>query len=192
MKVSIGVSNHHVHLKQSDVEILFGTNYVLEKIKDLNQPGEYVSSATVIVQTNKGILENVRVLGPVRSYTQVEVSKTDAYKLGIDPPIRNSGDIRDSASVTLIGPNGSIDLDEGCIIATRHIHLTHEHVKLYGLDGLKYVSVYISGDRGGILHNVALKVSDKAYFELHLDLDDANAHLLKNGDVVDIIEVPHA
>lgn len=192
MKVSVGVSNRHVHLKQSDLETLFGKDYVLEKVRDLNQPGEYVSSATVTIQTDQGILENVKVLGPVRPYTQVEVSKTDAYKLGITPPVRNSGDMSDSSAVTLIGPNGRIDLVEGCIIATRHIHLTPEHIKLYGLAGLQYVSVYVAGEKGGILHNVILKISDKAYFELHLDTDDANAHLLKSGDIVDIIEVPHA
>lgn len=193
MKVSVGISNHHVHLKQHDLEILFGKDYVLEKIKDLNQPGEYASSATVTIKTNKGLIENVRVLGPTRAYTQVEISKTDAYKLGIEPPVRSSGDIGNSASVMLIGPNGSIDLNEGCIIASRHIHLTEEHMDLYGLTGKKKVSVYVDGVKGGVLHNVELKVSDKAYFELHIDMDDANAHLLKNGDIVDIIEeVPYA
>ena len=117
---------------------------------------------------------------------------TDAYKLGINPPVRTSGDIIDSESVTLIGPNGSVDLKEGCIIATRHIHLTREHMHLYGLDGKNKVNVSISGIKGGILHNVYLKVSDKAYFELHLDTDDANANLLKNGDIVEIMEVPYA
>lgn len=192
MRVSVGVSNRHVHLNSHDFEILFGKDYILEKVKDLNQPEEYVSSSTVIIKTDKGSFENVRVIGPLRSYTQVEISMTDAYKLGINPPVRTSGDIIDSESVTLIGPNGSVDLKEGCIIATRHIHLTREHMRLYGLDGKNKVNVSISGIKGGILYNVDLIVSDKAYFELHLDTDDANAHLLKNGDIVEIMEVPYA
>lgn len=188
MKVSVGISNHHVHLKRDDLAILFGNDYILENIKDLNQPGEFSSGATVMLQTEKGIIENVRVLGPCREYTQVEISMTDAYYLGIHPPVRTSGDIKDSSAITIIGPEGRIDLDEGCIIANRHIHLTKEHMNLYHLDGKRTVDVFVPGIKGGILHNVELKISSSAYFELHLDIDDANAHLLKNGDIVEIIE----
>ncbi len=184
--VKVGVSNRHVHLKESDFKVLFGDT-TLEKSKDLTQPGEFASTSKVTIKTQKGIIENVRVLGPLRSYTQVEVSKTDAFKLGINPPVRESGDIIGSESVTLVGPNGSIDLNEGCIIATRHIHLTNEDVKKYGLENRKYVDVLLNGEKGGILKNVSLKISDNYSFEMHLDTDDANGHLVSQGDIANIL-----
>lgn len=187
MKVTIGVSNRHVHLKQEHIDILFGDNYVLNKKKELTQPGQFASIEVVTLKTGKGIIDNVRVLGPIRDYTQVEISKTDAYKLGLNPPVRNSGDLDLSESVTLIGPNGEVTLKEGCIIATRHIHLSQKHIKQYKLEGKEKVSVRIKGEKGGILENVYLKVADNSFFELHLDTDDANAHLVKNGDIAEII-----
>lgn len=188
MEVKVGVSNRHVHLCERDLKILFGDNYELEVKKMLVQPGEFASNSLVTIKTEKSEINNVRVLGPIRSYTQVEVSKTDAFKLGINPPVRDSGDLDGSAAVTLIGPNGSIDLSEGCIIATRHIHITPREVHEFGFDGLKTVSVKLPGEKGGILYNVALKVGDNYAFEMHIDTDDANAHLISSGDVVEVID----
>ena len=131
ININIGVSNRHVHLKEEDFKILFGEQISLEKGKDLTQPGEFSSTCKLTIKTEKDSIEDVRVLGPLRDYTQVEISKTDAYKLGINPPVRESGDILNSEKVTLVGPVGSIDLNEGCIIATRHIHLTNNDVKKY-------------------------------------------------------------
>ena len=187
MRVTVGVSNRHVHLKREHLDILYGKDYELEIKKELTQPGQFASTAVVTLKTGKGILENVRILGPLRDYTQVEISKTDAYKLGLNPPIRNSGDLGLSESVTLIGPNGEVTIKEGCIIATRHIHLSLEHVKKYKLQGRETVSVRIKGEKGGIIDNVYLKVLPDSFFELHLDTDDANSHLIKNGDIVEII-----
>lgn len=187
MKVSIGVSNRHVHLKEEDLYILFGHGKVLENYRDLKQPGQFACKEVVTIKTEKGSIENVRVLGPVRSYTQVEISKTDAYKLGLNPPVRESGDIIGSAPISIIGPCGRIDLNEGCIIATRHIHITPKQVELYGLEGFDTVDVLLSGNKGGILHNVSLKVSEQSYFELHLDTDDANAHMVGASDFAEII-----
>lgn len=187
MKVSIGVSNRHVHLSEEDLFILFGEGYQLEKHRDINQPGQFASKEVVTILTEKGIIENVRVLGPIRPYTQVEISKTDAYKLGINPPVRDSGDIAGSASISIVGPSGRIDLKEGCILATRHIHITPKQMELYGLEGKKTVDVLLSGEKGGILHNVSLKVSENSYFELHIDTDDANAHLVSSSDFAEII-----
>lgn len=187
MKVSIGVSNRHVHLKEEHLKLLFGNNYELENIKDLNQPGQFASSALVTLKTDKGMIERVRVLGPLRDYTQVEISKTDAYKLGLKPPVRDSGDLKDSEDITIIGPEGEVLAKESCIIATRHIHLTKEHRKEYGLEGKEVVSVLLKGEKGGIISNVHLKVADNSYFEMHLDTDDANAHLIKNGDIGEIL-----
>lgn len=189
MKISVGVSNRHVHLKQEDFDILFGSDKNLEKFKDLSQPGEYASTLKLTIKTEKDIIDNVRVIGPIRYYTQIEISKTDAFKLGVNPPIRNSGDVAGSVGVTLIGPNGTLELTEGCIIANRHIHINKEEIERYGLVGKTKVKVKISGPRGGILDNVMLKSKDNYVFELHIDTDDANAHLIKQGDIVEIIEV---
>ena len=185
--VKIGVSNRHVHLKESDLKILFGSTFSLEKSKDLTQPGEFASTSKVTIKTPKSVIENVRVLGPLRNYTQVEISKTDAFKLGINPPVRESGDIIDSEVVTLIGPNGEITLEYGCIIASRHIHLTNDDVKKYNLEGIKSVDVLVDGLKGGILKNVSLKVNDNYSFEMHIDTDDANAHLISGENIGTIL-----
>ena len=186
MKVQVGVSSRHIHLTQEHLNILFGENYELNNIKNLNQPGQFSSSSQVTLKTDKDILENVRVLGPVRDYTQVEISKTDAFKLGINPPVRQSGDVEGSSPITIIGPNGTLNLEEGCIIADRHIHITPKQKEIYGLPDK--VNVLLNGEKGGILFGVNLKVSEQSYFELHLDLDDANAHLVKQGDIVEILD----
>lgn len=187
MKVSIGVSNRHVHLTKEHLEILFGSGYELEKRNDLTQPGQYAATALVTIKTDKSEIDKVRVLGPIRNYTQVEISKTDAYKLGLNPPVRNSGDLEGSSPITIVGPNGEVNLNEGCIIAARHIHILPEQMKMYELEGKETVSVKIDGEKGGIISNVYLKVSDESFFELHLDTDDANAHLIKNGDIGEIL-----
>ena len=185
MKVVLGVSNRHIHLKKEHLEILFGKNYELKKVRALNQPNQFVSNAKVTIKTDKGLLENVVIVGGLRDYTQIEVSKTDAIKLGINPPVRTSGDIKNSEIVTLIGPEGRIQT-EGCIIADRHIHITPKQKELYELNDT--VDILINSEKGGIISDVHLKVSDNAYYELHLDTDDANAFLLKNGDILEIIQ----
>lgn len=188
MKVNIGVSNRHVHLSKEVLEILFGDNFDLSVKNNLTQPGEFASNSVVAIKTDKDIINNVRVLGPVRDYTQVEISKTDAYKLGINPPVRESGDLDGSEAVTLIGSCGSVNLDKGCIIATRHIHISESKIQELGLQGISKVDVKIFGIKGGIISNVSLKVSDNYCFEMHIDTDDANAHLIKSGDFGEIIK----
>ena len=187
MKVSIGVSNRHVHLCEKDLKKLFGDDYKLEIGKEINQPGQYASTAKVSIKTNKAIIENVRILGPTRKYSQVEISMTDAYKLGLNPPVRESGDLAHSAPITIVGPLAEINLENGCIIADRHIHITKEEAIEKGLEKVKTVSVKVEGEKGGILENVKIKISEEAYFELHIDTDDANAHLIKSGDFGTII-----
>ena len=183
MKVKVGISNRHVHLKEEHINILFGESLI--KIKDLSQPNNFISNNFLTIKTEKSSIDNVRVVGPSRDYTQVEISKTDAYKLGINPPVRTSGDILNSETVTLIGPKGSITTD-GCIIADRHIHITNEDKLKYKLKDKVYVK--IDGVKKGIIE-VNLKVSDDAFFELHLDTDDANAFLLNNDDELDIVNI---
>jgi putative phosphotransacetylase len=186
MKVTVGVSNHHVHLTEKDFKLLFG-NSSLEVLKKINQPNQFASKSLVTLKGEKGEINDVRVLGPFRNYTQVEISKTDARKLGLTPPVRESGDLKDSSPITLIGPNGTLTLKEGCIIADRHIHMLPKQAELYGLDKQDEVSVITPGEKGGILFHVKLRISENSYFEMHIDTDDANAHLLKNGDIVSII-----
>lgn len=185
MKVNVGISNRHIHLTKEDLYILFGNNYELNMKASLKQPNQYACIEMVTICTNKDKIENVRILGPVRGYTQVELSKTDAYKLGINPPVRDSGDIENSEIVTIIGPCGRIT-KPCCIIARRHIHITKEEKEKYNLPDI--VSVKVDGIRGGIMDEVYIKVSDEAFFEMHIDTDEANAYFLKNNDEVEIIK----
>jgi len=185
MKVSVGISNHHVHLSEEDYKILFKSQE-MEIRNMLNQPGQFASNLVVDVVGPKGELKGLRVLGPCRSYTQVEVTKTDSYKLGINPPVRDSGDLEGASLLTIIGPSGTVERESG-IIATRHIHVNEEIRKEQGLEGVSEVKIKINGEKGGILENVRLKDSKESYFEMHLDTDDANAFLLKNNDEVEII-----
>jgi len=185
MKITVGVSNRHVHLNYEDYKALFG-DIPLTKRNDLTQPGMYACNETVTIKGEKRSIDNVRVLGPLRSYTQVEVSKTDSYTLGVNPPVKNSGDLKGAYPITIIGPNGEITR-KACIIATRHIHVDKKIRRDHNLEGIEKVSVKIGGEKGGIIDNVYLKDSDEAFFELHLDTDDANGFLLKQNDEVDII-----
>lgn len=187
MKVTVGISNHHVHLTKEHLEILFGKNYELHELRPLKQPDQFASQETVSIETPKSKIENVRILGPIRSYTQVEISKTDAVKLGLNPPVRNSGDLKGSETITIIGPNGKITIEDACILATRHIHITPLERKKLGLESVSKVSVKIEGEKAGILAQVHIKEAENSYFEMHLDTDDANAFLLKNNDNVEIL-----
>ena len=186
MEVKVGVSNRHVHLKKEHLDILFGEELTFDRA--LVQPGEFASKQYVTLKTDKDIIERVRVLGPIRSYTQVEIAKTDAYKLGINPPVRKSGDIKNSAPLTLVGPKGTVYLTEGCIIANRHIHLTEADVEELGLSGLSEVKILLKGEKQALLDHVFLKISNNYALELHIDTDDANANLAQTGDIAEIIK----
>ncbi len=185
MKIRIGVSNHHVHLTEDDYHILFGKE-PLEKLRDLSQEGQYACHQTVSVKTEKSELSKLRIIGPFRSYTQVEVSLTDAYQLGIHPPTRDSGDLRDASTVTIIGPQGSVT--RACaILATRHIHLSPWELATLGCDKEEEVSVKIPGPKGGTIDHVVFKVDPTYKMELHIDTDDGNAHQVKTGDEGEIL-----
>lgn len=185
MKVLLGVSNKHVHVSAEDYKVLFG-NVEMENVKDLVQPGQYASNLFVDVKTEAGELKHLRVLGPVRNYTQVELAKTDSFKLKINPPVRESGNLEGASLVTLVGPNGEVT-KECAIIANRHIHVNKEIREEYGLVGVDEVKVVIPGEKGAILEHVSLKDADEAAFEFHIDTDDANATLAKTGDMLEVI-----
>jgi propanediol utilization protein len=188
MRISVGISARHVHLTKENIDILFGKEYSLTKLRDLSQTGQYACEEKVTIKTAKGAIDNVRILGPIRGYTQVEISKTDSYLLGINPPVRNSGDLKGSESVTIIGPKAEIIAPESCIIATRHIHANEQDLMNYNLKDKEIVKIKVEGEKGGILDNVIVKTNPDFKFELHIDLDDANAHLIKQGDLLEILK----
>lgn len=183
--MKVGISNRHVHLTKEDLEKLF--NSELTKKNDLTQTGEFACNEIVTLKTEKREIPNVRIIGPIRKYTQVEISKTDAYFLGLNPPVRNSGDLDGSDVITIIGPKGQIT-KQCCIIANRHIHITKALRKELNLENKETVSIKINGIKSGIINNVYIKEKEDYILELHLDTDDANAFLLKNGDEVEIYD----
>ena len=187
MKVNIGVSARHVHLCERDFKLLFGNDKSLTKYKDLTQPGQYACNEKVNLITEKGKIENVRILGPLRKYTQVEISKTDSYILGLNPPVRESGNLKGSENIRIEYCSNTIGVKECCIIANRHIHISNKELEKYNLKDGQIVKLKIFGEKGAVLENVCVKASEEAKFEVHLDLDDANANLVKNGDIGEII-----
>lgn len=183
--IPVGISNRHIHLTREHVETLFGKGYQLQPLKELSQPGQYACKETLtIVGPSLRPIEKVRVLGPERSASQVEISRTDSYLLKVKPPVRESGDIKDSAPITIIGPCGIVELKEGCIIANRHIHMSEEDGKRFGVKDGDYVTVDANGERRTRFFDVQVRVSKNFRLEMHLDTDDANAAALKNGDRV--------
>lgn len=174
LTVPVEISARHVHLTQAHLEKLFGRGYVLPVLRPLSQPGEFASAAVVTVKTKKGSL-SARVLGPLRPYSQVELSRTDAFALGVEPPIRESGDLAGTPSVTLVGPAGSIRLREGLVLAYRHIHCSTTRAKELGVKHGRFVKIRIESPRAVVYEKVMLKVSDHYDWHLHLDTDEGNA-----------------
>lgn len=187
LEVPVGVSGRHVHLTREHLQTLFGPGYELTKIKDLVQPGQFAAKETVTVVGPRGVLESVRVLGPLRSYSQVEISRTDSFKLGVNPPIRESGDHEGSPGCVLVGPAGVVSLKEGVIIALRHIHMHTSDAKRYGLKDKDLVTVQVGGERGLVFTNVLVRVNPNFRLEFHVDTDEANACLLNNSDMVQVL-----
>lgn len=187
MKINVGVSNRHVHLSKEDFDMLFkGQQFY--SVKDLSQGGEFMSNLVVSLITDKSRIDNVRVVGPLREKTQVEISRTDSYKLGIKPPVRMSNDFRDAVDIMLSSLYGEVVSKNSCIIANRHIHCNPSDLEKYNLRDGQILKVKVDSVRGGILDNVIVKTKPTFTFELHLDTDEANAFFLNNGDVVEILE----
>lgn len=187
-QVPVGVSARHIHLTQQDVETLFGEGYQLTKKKDL-MGGQFASNETVtIVGLKLRAIENVRVLGPVRKASQVEISATDAMKLGIKAPVRESGNVAGSAPIAVVGPKGAIYMKEGCIVAMRHIHMSPADAAAAGVHDGDVVSVKADNERGTVFNHVKIRVSESFTLEMHIDTDEANASEIKTGDMVTIIK----
>ena len=186
--VPIGVSARHIHLTQADVETLFGKGYQLTKKKEL-MGGQFASNELVtIVGLKLRAIENVRILGPVRKASQVEISATDAIKLGIKAPIRESGKIEGSAPIAIVGPCGVIYLKEGCIIASRHIHMSPKDAESAGVKNGDIVSVKVDNERATTYNNVLIRVDPTFTLEMHIDTDEANAAKISTGMKAEIIK----
>ena len=188
-EVPVGVSNRHIHLNQADLETLFGAGYQLTPLKDLSQPGQYACKETLtLVGPAMRPIEGVRVLGPLRKQSQVEISLTDSYVLKVKPPVRESGKIAGSAGVTIIGPKGVVQLKEGCIIANRHIHMSPEDGARFGVQDGDTVTVDVEGTRRTRWYDVQVRVHKDFRLEMHVDTDDANAAGIGNGFKVKIVK----
>lgn len=186
--IPVGISNRHVHLSQSDLEKLFGKGYELTRMKLLSQPGQFASKETITVCGSKGVLEKVRILGPVRKETQVEILKGDSFKLGIKGEVRMSGSLTGTSGITLVGPKGSVELAQGVIVAQRHIHMLPEDALRLGVSDGDSVSLEFSGLRGGVLNNFAVRAKEKSELECHIDTEEANALGVESGAKVHIVK----
>lgn len=188
-EIPVGVSNRHIHLSKNDLEVLFGEGYELTPIKDLSQPGQYACKEQLtIIGPSMRPIENVRVLGPVRKNSQVEISMTDSYVLKVKPPVRESGSIKGSAPIRIVGPKGIVELNEGCIIANRHIHMSPDEARVFGLSDGDYVDVDVNGKRRTRWFDVQVRVHKDFRLEMHVDTDDANSAGIGNGFKVTIVK----
>ncbi|HLS07083.1 MAG TPA: phosphate propanoyltransferase [Bacillota bacterium] len=187
MKIPVGVSNRHVHLSEEHVEQLFGKGYELQKFRDLTQPGQYAAIETVTILGPKGFINNVRVLGPIREETQVEISKTDGFTLGVHPPVRLSGSIDNTPGLTLIGPEGYVVIDKGTIVAKNHVHMSPDEAKQFSVDDHDTLMLKTLTDRPMILPEVIVRVNDQFKLDCHLDLDEGNAANVRTGDELAVV-----
>ena len=190
LTIPVGISNRHIHLSREDLDTLFGKGYELTPIKDLSQPGQYACKELLtIIGPSMRPIENVRVLGPIRKESQVEISVTDSFVLKVKPPVRESGSLEGSAPITIIGPKGIVTLKQGCIIANRHIHMSPADGARFGVKDGDYITVdAFSGTKHTRWFDVQVRVSDKFCLEMLVDTDDANAVGFKNGSTVTMVK----
>jgi len=186
--IPVGVSNRHIHLSQADMSVLFGEGYEMSKMKDLSQPGQFACKETVTICGPKGAIEKVRILGPTRSKTQIEILEGDCYKLGVVTQPRLSGDLQGTPGVTIVGPKGSVQTKEGLILALRHIHMTLEDAKRFAVQDGEIVSIEIGGSKGGIYKNVVVRANDASALECHIDTEEANAMSVNSKTKTQIIK----
>lgn len=185
--IKVGVSARHVHLSQADLETLFGEGHKLTPKKMLMGDQFAAEECVTLVSPSLRTIEGVRVLGPVRKESQVEISRTDTFKLKVSPPVRPSGELKGSAPMALVGPKGSVFLNECCIIANRHIHMTPADAAKYNVKDNDIVDVEIENSKPTRFYNVQVRVREDFNTEMHIDTDDANACAIKTGDYVRIL-----
>ncbi|HIZ76902.1 MAG TPA: phosphate propanoyltransferase [Firmicutes bacterium] len=187
-QVPIGISNRHVHVSQADLEKLFGEGYELTPKKDLSQPGQFACEECVDVVGPKGTIERVRILGPVRPETQVELAQTDARKIGVNAALRESGVLDGTEGCKLVGPKGEIELEKGCIVAHLHIHFHTDEAAKMGIKDHQVLTVLVRGQKNVLFCDVIARVGDKMKLDFHLDTDEANAALVGPGAVGIILD----
>jgi len=186
-KIKIEVSARHIHLKKDDFEKLFGKNAELTVMKELSQPGMFAANETVSVKNENFRIDYLRIVGPLRDYTQIELSKTESRKFKINPPLRRSGDIENSPGMLIIGPKGEVKINSGVIIAKRHIHMTPKDAKEINVKDGDLLKVKTIGERGLIFENVVTRVNENFSWAMHIDTDEGNAggiQEVEEGEVV--------
>ncbi len=186
--VEVEVSARHVHLTREHLEVLFGKGAELTPKRPLSQPGQFLSEERVTLVGPKGRKERTAILGPIRPATQVELSKSDCVELGVKAPVRESGDVTGSGSITIEGPCGSLTIDEGVIIAHNHVHLTPEVAQIMGVTDKQRVAVEVFSDRPVTFRDVIIRVSEKFSCRMHIDFDEANAALVSGFTLGKIIK----
>ncbi|HKL43766.1 MAG TPA: phosphate propanoyltransferase [Candidatus Absconditabacterales bacterium] len=187
MRIPIGISNRHIHLSMEDANTLFGNGYEFQEMKKISQPGQFAAQDVVTIKGPEGEIKNVRVMGPLRKHTQVEILRSDNFKLGINAPIRLSGNLKRSERLTIIGPKGEVDLINGVIVAKRHLHITIAEAKDFKLKDGQEISIKTHGERGLVFDNVIVRAKDNYALDFHIDIDEANAAGLNPGDWGEII-----
>lgn len=187
-QVPVGISMRHIHLSRREVDALFGRTYQLTPLRPLSQPGQFACQECLDVIGPKGVLHNVRILGPERPEAQVELAQTDCRTIGLKAPVRSSGHVEGTPGILLRGPRGVLSLPQGVIIADRHLHMSTAQAAAFGLSDGDTVRVRVDGGKPGILDGVLVRAGDKYELDLHLDTDDANAFQLKQGQLVTVLE----
>ncbi|GAA3647893.1 phosphate propanoyltransferase [Asaccharospora irregularis] len=187
MKLPIALSNKHVHLSQGDIETLFGAGHQLTHFKPLSQPGQFACEEKVDLVGPKGTIKGVRVLGPARPATQVEISLADGFALGVKAPIKESGDIEGTPGLKLVGPAGEVELEKGVIVASRHIHMSLDDAAKFGVQDKQIVKVKTFGPRAIVFENVLVRANEKFALEMHVDIEEGNAAGVRNGELVELI-----
>ena len=187
--VPAAASNRHIHVSQADLETLFGKGYALKPERALSQPGQFAAQETVSISGPKGKIDQVRVLGPARGKTQVEILTTDAFRLGVSPVVRISGDIEGTPGATIIGPAGTVELSCGVIVAKRHVHISVEQAAWLNLQDGDIVRIRKDGVRALVFEQVPVRCGIGHELELHLDMEEANAGGIKNGELLEIVGI---
>lgn len=184
--IPVGVSNRHAHFSEQHFHMLFGESATITEQRPLSQPGHYAAKETVTIVGPKGVIQQVRILGPFRNETQIEISQTDGFTLGIHPPIRLSGDVNRTPGITIVGPVGSVTIHEGLIIPKNHVHMSEKEAQQFGVNSGDTLTL-LSAKRAIIFHDVVVRVDQSYRLECHLDLDEANAGHLSTGDHLKVI-----
>lgn len=186
--VPVGVSARHIHLTEEHIAILFGPGHELHVLKPLSQPGQFAAEETVAVIGPKGRFDKVRILGPARKASQLEISRTDSFQLGVRPPVRESGSIDNTPGITVMGPAGEVVLERGVIVAARHIHFHTKEAAEWGIEDKQLLRVRVQGERPLVFEDVIARVSDQFALDMHIDTDEANASGVATGDIAVILD----